>query len=138
MTARASLVLGGLLLAAGCGGGGGSGGPGAIAFAGTLTISSASTAVACGTTTTVTFSATGADRNTLAIAGGDCLDFVNADTAHHQPQAIGTAAASCTELNGPSLANGAHYTTPPFTGGPKTCQWQDALNPIPTGGGGGY
>lgn len=138
MTARTSLVLGGLLLAAGCGGGGGGGGSSGLAFAGTLSVTSASSATTCGTTTTITFNAAGVSPATPAIAGGDCLDFVNTDTAHHQPQAVGTAAASCTELNGPSLANGGHFTTPPFTGGPKTCQWQDALNPVPPGGGGGY
>ena len=138
MTRSTALVFGGLLLTAACGGGGGGGGNNGLAFAGTLTVSSAlpSGVTTCQATSQVKFTAAGADVHTLSIPGGDCVEFVNNDTAHHQPASVPTA--PCPELNGaPSLAAGGTFTAGPFNG-PKACQWEDALNPVPAGGGSGY
>lgn len=132
-TSLGAALLGALWLA-GCGSAGG-GGVSALAFAGTVSVTSASPGGACVSTTLVTFSAMGTDLHTLSVPGGACLDFLNADAAPHQPAAFGTS--PCAQLNGPSLATNQHYVTPPFDG-PATCQWQDALHPIPAGGGNGY
>jgi hypothetical protein len=136
MKQLSTLVLGGLLLSA-CGGGS-DGGVSPLAFAGTFSVTSALPVgtTTCQTTRTVTFAADGTDIHTATLAGGDCLDFVNADTAPHRPASFGTT--PCPALDAPaSLGPGAHYTTPPLDG-PITCQWQDALHPIPAGGGNGY
>lgn len=125
--------LGALLLAS-CGGGGGGGGASALAFAGTLTVTSASPGGACDPVKVITFSASGADIHTVSLTGGGCLRFVNTDAAQHQPESVN---AGCTQLNGPILDKDQSFTTTPFSG-PSTCQWQDALHPLPAGGGGGY
>ncbi|HEY6098226.1 MAG TPA: hypothetical protein VIW03_02270 [Anaeromyxobacter sp.] len=143
MTTASRLSAAGLLAIAACGGGTSSGGGGVPinAFTGTLTITSAlpPTAPPCTPTNTktVTFTAGGADVHQVTVAGGDCVQFVNADAAGHQPASIGTPA--CPELNAPTVLvmNQPPYTTPPLNG-PKTCNWQDALNPPGGGGGGGY
>ncbi len=103
-------------------------------YLGTLTISSASATNACASVAPVVFMAGGVDRHTVTVAGGDCLSFTNNDTATHRPASIGTPA--CVELDGPVLAHLGTFTTAPLSG-PKTCHWQDALNPPSTGGGGG-
>lgn len=143
MTRYTTLFLGGLLVSA-CGGGGGGSSVSPIAFAGTFTVAGAVPADApdtCQTTTTVTFHADGTDRHTATLTGGDCLDFVNADTAPHQPAAYGTTAADCPLLDAPAaLAKDAHYLAGPLGGpasGALSCQWEDKLHPIPAGGGGG-
>jgi len=140
-----SLFLGGLLVSA-CGGG--SGGitgvtVSPLAFAGTFSVTDPVPVDApdtCKTTTTVTFHADGTDIHTAALTGGDCLKFVNADTGLHRPASFG--APACPALDAPAaLAKDGVYTTPPMgapAGTPATCQWQDRLHPIPTGGGGGY
>lgn len=138
MTLAQRLAVGGVLFLSACGGGGGGGGGVApVAFAGTLNVSSALPAgtTTCQATTVVTFTADGADVHAVTLAGGGCLQFVNADTAPHRPAAFGDT--PCTELDGPSLAKDATYTTPPLDG-PRACTWQDALHPLPAGGGGGY
>lgn len=129
------LALGGWLLAA-CGGAS-DGGTSGLAFAGSLSITSAlpGGVTTCQATTVVTFSAAGADVHNVTLAGGGCLEFVNADAAPHRPASFG--ASACTELDGPTLAKDARFTTAPFDG-PRACQWQDALNPPPAGGGNGY
>lgn len=103
-------------------------------FLGTLTISSASSTNSCVSVAPVIFTAGGVDRHTVTVAGGDCLSFTNSDTAAHQPASIG--APACAELNGPVLTHLGTFTTAPLSG-PKTCHWQDALNPPGAGGGGG-
>ena len=125
----------GLLLTVACGGAGTNNSAG-VPFAGTLSIAAGAAGTTCVNRFSVTFTAAGADKHVLALAAGDCVDFDNQDTAHHQPASYGTTV--CAELNGPSLATGGSYETPPM-GGPRTCQWQDALNPLPPpGSGGGY
>jgi hypothetical protein len=132
------LAAAGMLGLAGCGGSDPSPGAGNNPFTGSLSITSA---LPMGTTTclathTVTFTSTGLSVRTVSAAGGDCLAFTNADTASHRPATIGTPI--CAELNAPApLAQGQTFTTAPL-GGPKTCFWQDSLNPPPPGGGGGY
>jgi hypothetical protein len=108
------------------------------AFTGTLTITGA---IPPGTTTclathVVTLGATGADLHLVTAGGGDCVTFMNGDpVASHQPASIGTPA--CPELDAPGpRAPGVPFTTHPLAG-PKTCLWQDLLNP-PTAGAPGY
>lgn len=134
MSLAQRLAVGGVLILSACGGGA-DGGAAPTAFAGTLNVSSALPAgtTACQATTEVTFTAAGTDVHAVTLAGGDCLRFVNADAAPHQPAAFG--ASPCAELDGPTLAKDATYTTPPLDG-PRACTWQDALHPLPAGGGG--
>jgi hypothetical protein len=132
------LVAAGLLVLVGCGGSSSSssGTPPINAFTGTLTITSALPmgTTACSATQTVTFTAAGASVHTVTAAGGDCLTFMNSDTASHRPASNGPG---CPELDAASsLTQGQSFTTPPLAG-PKTCYWEDALNP-PSSGGAGY
>jgi hypothetical protein len=131
-----------LALAVGCGSSASDGGTTTRQniFTGALSITSAlpGGSAACGVTHTVTFSAAGADVHTVSAAGGDCVTFVNADAAMHQPASI--PLAGCPELNAPApLAQSGTFTTAPLAG-PKACNWQDLLNPpgTPGGTGGGY
>jgi hypothetical protein len=125
-----------VLLAAGCGGGGPSG-PSGLDWAGTINVTSAMTPgnLSCLSTTVVTFKAAGVDVHAVNTAGGGCVEFVNADTTTRRPGPAG--ATLCPELSGPVLAQGQSFTTAPLDG-PRTCQWQDVLHPIPSGGGSGY
>lgn len=128
----------GAMLAAGCGGGGGEApGPSGLAWAGMLEITSAPPVgtTTCLATTDVTFGPSGADRNAVSVEGGACVRFVNQDTTVRRPGPAG--ATPCAELSGTSLSQGQSFTTPPLAG-PRTCLWQDALHPVPAGGGGGY
>lgn len=136
MTLAQRLAVGGVLILSACGGGGGDGGAAPVAFAGTLDVTSALPAgtTTCQATSVVTFSAAGADVHAVSLAGGGCIQFVNTDDAPHRPAPFGEV--PCAELGGPSLAKGASYTTPPLDG-PRACVWQDGLNPMPPGGGGG-
>jgi len=131
------LAVAGVLGMAGCGSASNSGGV-TNPFLGTLSITSGlpTGTTTCLATHTVTFASTGTSVHTVSAAGGDCLSFTNSDTAPHQPASIGTPA--CNELNAPgALTQGQTFTSTPL-GGPKTCHWQDSLNPPPAGGGGGY
>ncbi len=136
-----SLVsVGCALLLAACGASNDSG-PDNTIFAGMVTVQSTGTAgSSCATTHPVTYRASGVSPQSLAISLGDCLDFINADTAAHQPESSGTLL--CPELDSevgaPKLiAAGGHRTTPPFNTA-RACLWQDALHPVPPGGGGGH
>ncbi len=134
MRLTSSLPLAALVGLTACGSSPKSSPPALNPFLGTLTISSAAATNTCGTVAPVVFTATGVDRHTITIAGGDCLSFTNSDTGAHQPSSIGTP--TCPGLDGPVLTNGQTFTTAPFTTA-GTCHWQDALNPPSTGGGGG-
>jgi hypothetical protein len=127
-----------LLVLAACGGSDPAATPVVLqnAFTGALTITSANPAgnTNCLTTSPVVITAAGVDVHSVTVARGGCLAFTNNDTASHRPSTIGTP--SCPELNSPTLAGGATFTTVPLSG-PKGCTWQDALNPPATGGGGG-
>jgi len=137
-----ALCGGGWLLLAACGGGSSSpGGVDNTIFAGTVTVQAVGTAGAtCANTIPVTYRATGVTPQGPQIDLGDCLDFVNADTAPHQPRSSGTVLCPelDSEVNAPALIpGGGHRTTPPFNTA-RACLWEDALNPVPTGGGGGH
>jgi hypothetical protein len=130
------LLVFGLL---GCGGA--SPAPGAPpqqnAFTGTLIIAGT---LPAGTTTcqavqTVTFTAAGASVHSVNAAGGTCVTFTNSDVASHQPASLGASVCPELDATGP-LVTGASFTTSPLSG-PKTCQWEDLLNP-PTAGSPGY
>jgi hypothetical protein len=130
------LCCGFLLPLAACGGGATSGPDGRI-WAGSLTVTAAGTAGnPCATSHPVTFRAGGADTHALTLGADDCIEFRNADAAPHQPESVGTRL--CVELDAPGvIAPGASWSTPAFHAA-GACQWQDALNPVPTGGGSGY
>lgn len=137
---RIASSISALLLAAGCGGSpSSSGGSTVNAFTGTVGITGAvpAGATTCVSTKIVHFSSAGADVHTVSVPGGGCVQFVNDDVAgQHQPAANSTN--PCPELNAPGpLGAGQSFTTP-LLGGPKTCDWQDVLNPPGSGGGGGY
>lgn len=123
----------------GYGGGGGGGGSAINAFTGTISVTSALPAgtTSCAATTIVTFTAGGANIHQVSIAGGGCVQFMNGDSADHQPAS--RASNPCAALNAPApLHAGQTYTTPPLgaASGMQTCDWEDLLNP--PGGGGGY
>lgn len=113
------------------------------AFTGTLSISSANPgATTCQNTHTVTFTAAGVSTQTVNAAGGDCVRFVNGDSAGHWPESDPHPGhTQCPELNvGAPLGPGQSFVTPVLSG-PKTCGWHDHLNApgtVCTGGGGGY
>lgn len=136
-----ALCGGGLLWLAACGGGGGDGGPGNTIWAGTLTVQSSGTAGStCANTLAVTYRAGGVSPQGPAIGLGDCLDFVNSDASDHQPESSGTVLCPelDSEVNAPKrIPAGGHRTTPPFNTS-RVCLWQDALHPVPAGGGGGH
>jgi hypothetical protein len=139
MRIEVMLAVTGMLGLAGCGGASPKpNGPATNAFTGTLSITSALPAgtTTCQTPHTVTFTSVAVNVHTVSAAGGDCVEFVNSDTVgSHQPASIGSPA--CPELDAPGpLAPGATFTTAPL-GGPKTCNWEDSLNP-PTPGSPGY
>jgi hypothetical protein len=130
-----SLVVTGALGLAACGGSSMSASA-TNPFLGTLSIGSAlpTGTSSCQATHTVTFTSTGVSVQAVSAAGGDCLSFTNSDTSSHQPASIGSTV--CTELDAPApLTHGQSFTTSPLAG-PKTCHWEDALNPPPAGGGG--
>lgn len=134
MKTASLLVAAGALGLAACGGSSSTAAP-LNPFLGTLTVTSALPAgtSTCQATHAVTFTSTGVSEHTVSAAGGDCLTFTNGDTASHQPASVGSPA--CAELDAAAaLAQGQSFTTAPL-GGPKTCHWEDALNP-PSGGGG--
>ena len=131
------LTAAGMLGLAGCGGSDTSAAAVINPFLGTLSIASAlpTGTTTCLATHTVTFTSTGVNLHTVNAAGGDCLTFTNSDTSSHRPASIGTP--TCAELDASAaLTQGQSFTTTPLAG-PKTCHWEDALNPPPAGGGGG-
>ncbi len=71
----------------------------------------------------VSLVASGVSPASVNVGSGGQVHFVNNDTAPHQ-----IASTSCTELVSPSLAAGKDFTAPIGTG-PKTCTYDDGLNP---------
>ena len=71
----------------------------------------------------VNLTAAGASSTAISIGNGGQLQFVNQDTADHQ-----IASTNCAELNSPRLTTGKSFTTT-LNGGPKSCSFDDALNP---------
>jgi hypothetical protein len=96
----------------------------------------------------VNIGSTGLSTTSIAANSGGQVKFVNQDTVNHQ-----IASTSCSELSSPSLAPNASFTAM-MGQGPKSCSFNDALNPSATqfqgtvtvaargggtgGGGGGY
>jgi hypothetical protein len=112
-------------------------GPPQNAFTGTVTISGTLPAATtnCLATSQVVFTATTVDLHSVPISAGGCVAFLNSDTSAHRVANNSTSA--CNELTGgTTIAAGNTFLAGPFTG-PKTCHWQDTLNPPAAGGGGG-
>jgi hypothetical protein len=135
MKLETALFLCGALSAVACGSGSDAP-PTGTDFAGTLQVTGPAPGgtSTCVSTTVVTFNPGGADRQSVSLAGGGCLEFVNRDSTVRRPAGSGTS--PCAELNGPALAKDETFTTVPLDG-PRTCLWQDALHPPPGGGPGG-
>jgi len=135
-----ALCGGSMLWLAACGSGARNGVDNTI-WAGTVTVQATGSAgTTCATTHSVTYTASGVSPQGPAIGLGDCVDFVNSDAAAHQPESSGTILCPelDSEVNAPKLIPaGGHRTTPPFNTA-RVCLWQDALNPVPSGGGGGH
>jgi plastocyanin len=107
------------------------------AFTGAITVSGPMPASTtnCLATSRVVITATGVAPHTVPVAGGDCVEFLNSDTAVHKiaPNTVG----GCAELRSTSsISAGNTFTTVPLAG-PRTCNWMDSFNPPPAGGGGG-
>jgi|SRR5712671_4065175 len=67
--------------------------------------------------------AAGINPRTITIPSGVQVSFVNKDTASHQ------ITSSCPELSTPmALATDQSFTSAPLTG-PKTCNFNDTVNP---------
>ncbi len=83
--------------------------------------------MACGgsnyTPVTITLRPAGADPTSISVMGGAQLQFANADSIDHR-----IASSDCPELSSPTLAAGASFTATMGTG-PKTCTFDDALQP---------
>ncbi len=78
----------------------------------------------------VTLEAAGVVPASVNAGSGSQVHFINNDTAAHQ-----IASTSCAELASPSLAGGKDFTATLGTG-PKTCTFNDGLNPSSTAFGG--
>ena len=75
----------------------------------------------------ITLEAAGVVPASVNAGSGAQVHFINNDTAAHQI----AGSANCTELNSPSLAGGKDFTATLNTG-PKTCTFNDGLNPTAT------
>ena len=73
--------------------------------------------------TLVTIGRSGFSPSALSLAGGASVQFMNADAADHQIESTG-----CAELASPRLTSGDSFTATLGTG-PKTCSFDDKLNP---------
>jgi plastocyanin len=83
--------------------------------------------VACGgsssTPAAITLRPAGADPASITVMGGTQLQFANADSIDHR-----IASSDCSELGSPDLPAGASFTAT-MGAGPKTCSFNDALQP---------
>jgi len=70
----------------------------------------------------LTITAAGVSPNAITVPSGGKVTFTNNDTAPHQ-----IASADCGELASPSLATGQAFSATLL--GPKTCTYDDGLNP---------
>jgi hypothetical protein len=71
----------------------------------------------------VTLRPAGADPTSISVMGGAQLQFANADSIDHR-----IASSDCPELNSPTLPAGASFTAT-MGAGPKTCSFDDGLQP---------
>jgi hypothetical protein len=67
--------------------------------------------------------ASGASPKSFVALSGGKLHFTNKDTVDHQ-----VASADCPEISSPRLTPNADFTAT-LGSGPKTCDFDDALNP---------
>jgi hypothetical protein len=67
--------------------------------------------------------AAGADPTSISVMGGAQLQFTNADSTDHR-----IASSDCPELGSPTLPAGGSFTAT-MGSGPKTCSFDDALQP---------
>jgi len=65
----------------------------------------------------------GANPTTITVMGGTQLQFVNSDVVDHR-----VGSSDCAELASPALGPGASFTAT-VGAGPKTCSFDDALQP---------
>src|SRR5260370_22677373 len=65
----------------------------------------------------------GAAPTSISVMGGAQLQFANADSIDHR-----IASSDCAELSSPTLPAGASFTAT-MGAGPKTCSFDDALQP---------
>jgi hypothetical protein len=83
--------------------------------------------MACGGSSSVpaaiTLRPAGADPTSISVMGGAQLQFANADSIDHR-----IASSDCAELSSPTLPAGASFTAT-MGAGPKTCSFDDALQP---------
>ena len=81
---------------------------------------------ACGSSSApaaITLRPAGTDPSSISVLGGTLLQFANADTIDHR-----ISSSDCPELSSPTLAAGASFTAT-VGAGPKTCAFDDALQP---------
>ena len=71
----------------------------------------------------VSLQAQGASPSSISVAGGTELQFRNSDAIAHRIDS-----SDCPELSSPELAAGASFTAT-VGAGPKTCRFDDALQP---------
>src|SRR5712692_9713921 len=71
----------------------------------------------------ITLRPAGADPASISVMGGAQLQFTNADSVDHR-----VASADCPELSSPTLPAGGSFTAT-MGAGPKTCSFDDALQP---------
>ena len=74
----------------------------------------------------IAFSTTGVSPVSANVGSNGQVHFVNNDAAAHQ-----IASTNCTELNSASMATGQGLTLT-VGAGPKTCAFNDGLNPSAT------
>jgi hypothetical protein len=71
----------------------------------------------------ITLRSAGADPASISVMAGAQLQFTNADAVDHQ-----VASTNCPELSSPTLPAGGSFTAT-MGAGPKTCSFDDALQP---------
>ena|SRR5438132_1657773 len=78
------------------------------------------------TAATINLTASGAaspaNTSAITVPSGGRVHFFNKDTTNHQ------VSSNCTELSSPQLAPGNDFLSPALAG-PKSCTFNDALNP---------
>ncbi len=85
--------------------------------------------MACGSSSApsaITLRPAGADPNSISVTGGTQLQFTNADSVDHRVDS-----SDCPELSSPTLPAGGSFTAT-MGAGPKTCTFDDALQPSAT------
>jgi plastocyanin len=83
--------------------------------------------MACGSSSSaaaaITLRPAGADPTSVTVTGGAQVQFANADSIDHR-----LASGDCPELTSSTISAGASFTAT-MGNGPKTCTFDDALQP---------